>query len=268
MQFCVINKNKKSIVMLNKLSSTNFHLRLFKTLLLTANAAGLIIYLFVHLIFFDFPFDAMYELSVLLKMFAVATSFALAVCLLVILADAADFFVIKRKMTALPLSIKTFSVVLVALVIFLASCNVPVVSAGIKKDFNTGMSSSYNGMEPEKVMLVMNNEVLGHTDIPLGESFLIVNDGIKGMQAKNGKVKVGCALSITDKKGKLLLNEKDLFAGHDEFEEKDAQLLKCTVNTGEPMQWEEKYDVSVTFWDKNGSGKIENKVTIRSIDMP
>ena len=78
--------------MLNKLSSTNFHLRLFKTLLLTANAAGLIIYLFVHLIFFDFPFDAMYELSVLLKMFAVATSFALAVCLLVILADAADFF--------------------------------------------------------------------------------------------------------------------------------------------------------------------------------
>jgi hypothetical protein len=34
------------------------------------------------------------------------------------------------------------------------------------------------------------------------------------------------------------------------------------------MQWEEKYDVAVTFWDKNGNGKIENKVTIRSIDIP
>jgi len=254
--------------MLNKPSSTDFHLRLLKTLLLTANAAGLIIYIFVHLIFFDFPFDAVYELTVLLKMFAVASAFAFGVSLIVVVADAADLFMIKRKMTAMPLPVKTFSVVLVALVIFLASCNVPVVSAGIKKDFNTGMSSSYNGMEPEKVMLVMNNEILGHTDIPLGESFLIVNDGIKGMQAKNGKVKVGCSLSITDKKGKVLLNEKDLFAGHDEFEEKEANMLKCTVSTGEPMQWEENYDVAVTFWDKNGTGKIENKVTIKSIDMP
>jgi hypothetical protein len=152
-------------------------------------------------------------------------------------------------------------------VVLLSACNTPV-SVGIKKDFNTGMSSSYNGMEPDKVMLVMNNEVLGHTDIPLGESFWIVNDGIKGMQAKNGKVKVGCSLSITDQKGKVLLNEKDLFAGHDEFEEKEAKMLKCTVSTGEPMQWEEKYDVAVTFWDKNGNGKIENKVTIRSIDIP
>jgi hypothetical protein len=40
------------------------------------------------------------------------------------------------------------------------------------------------------------------------------------------------------------------------------------VSTGKPMQWEEKYDVAVTFWDKFGDGKIENKVTIRSIDIP
>jgi hypothetical protein len=35
-----------------------------------------------------------------------------------------------------------------------------------------------------------------------------------------------------------------------------------------PMDWEETYAVNVTFWDKNGHGKIENNVSIRAIDMP
>ena len=65
-----------------------------------------------------------------------------------------------------------------------------------------------------------------------------------------------------------MLSEKDLFAGHDEFEEKDAKLLECTVSTDEPMKWEEKFNAVVIFWDKNSTGKIENKVTIRAIDIP
>ena len=73
---------------------------------------------------------------------------------------------------------------------------------------------------------------------------------------------------ITDKKGKVVLKENDLFEGHDVFNEKEARLLKCIVNTGEPMQTEENYDVVVKFWDKFGEGSIEDKVTIRSIDMP
>lgn len=159
------------------------------------------------------------------------------------------------------------AIFVVVLIVFLNACN-PHASIGVKKDFNTGLSSSYINMEPEKVFLVMNNEVLNHTDIPIGESFLIVNDGIKGMEVKNGKVTLGCSLQIKDSSGKVLLDEKDLFTGHDTFEEKDARMLKCTVNTGEPMKWEEKYNVTVNFWDKNGTGRIENKVTIRIIDIP
>ena len=159
------------------------------------------------------------------------------------------------------------AIFVVVLIVFLNACN-PQASIGVKKDFNTGLSSSYINMEPEKVFLVMNNEVLNHTDIPIGESFLIVNDGIKGMEVKNGKVTLGCSLQIKDRSGKVLLDEKDLFTGHDTFEEKDARMLKCTVNTGEPMKWEEKYNVTVNFWDKNGTGRIENKVTIRIIDIP
>lgn len=247
--------------------NTRFHLRLFKSLLLTASGAGLIIYLFIHLVFYDFPINITDELVTIFKLLSITSLFAASVSLLVLLADVIDLVLLKKRSFAIPAYVTTATVLLVVLLVTISSCNTSI-SAGIKKDFNTGMSSSYTGMDPDKAFLVMNNEILNHTDIPIGESFLVVNDGIKGMQSKNGKVKVGCSLSIIDKGGKVLLTEKDLFAGHDEFEEAEAKMLKCTVSTGEPMKSEEKYDVAVTFWDKNGTGKIENKVTIRSIDMP
>lgn len=248
--------------------NAKFHLQLLKTLMLISNCAGLLIYISMHIIFIDFPFDTNSELITLLKLISIASGFALSISGMILLADAVDLIVLKKKQLIFPAELKILATGLIVIVVLVSACNTPVVNVGIKKDFNTGMSSSYSGMEPEKVFLVMNNEVLNHTDIPIGESFLVINDGIKGMQAKDGKVKVGCSLSITDQQGKVLLTEKDLFAGHDEFEEKDAKMLKCTVSTGEPMKWEEKYNVSVIFWDKNGNGKIENKLTIRSIDMP
>jgi len=116
--------------------------------------------------------------------------------------------------------------------------------------------------------MVMNDEVLNHNDIPMGESFLLVNDQLTGLVAKEGKVSVGASLIISDKTGKVLLKEDDLFRGKDVFHKDSVNYLKCTVPTGKPMEWEEKYDVAVTFWDKYGDGKIENKVTIRCIDIP
>lgn len=248
--------------------NVQFHLKLLKTLLLITNGVSFLIYAFMHCIFFDFPFEITDEILTLVKLFSVASLFAVSINAVILLADAAEFMILRKKHLAFSNHFKMLAAAFVIFVVMLVSCNGPLVSAGIKKDFNTGLSSSYTGMEPEKVFLVMNNEILNHNDIPLGESFLLINDGIKGLQVKNGKVKVGCSLSVSDQQGKILLNEKDLFADHDEFEEKDAKMLKCTVSTGSPMKWEEKYNVAVTFWDKNGTGKIENKVTIRSIDMP
>jgi hypothetical protein len=140
--------------------------------------------------------------------------------------------------------------------------------AGIKKDLATGLTTTYKGMEPAKAFMIMNDEVINHTDIPLGEQFLVINDGINGLVIKNGKVKVGCYLKIADNSGVILLEEKDLFAANDDFPEKEARMLKCTVSTGKPMKWEEDYYVTVSFWDKQGSGRIDNTVTIKTIDIP
>ena len=150
----------------------------------------------------------------------------------------------------------------------LPACDGSVAVVGVKKDLNTGLSSSYKNMEPQKVYLLMNGEELGHTDIPIGETFYVINDNINGLVEKDGKVAVGCALKITDKTGKVLLEEADLFKGQDIFEPDSARQLRCAVTTGKPMEWEEQYHVLVKFWDKNADGSIENKVTIRAIDMP
>lgn len=159
--------------------------------------------------------------------------------------------------------------IIAAMALLFVSCKGQIGgSAGVKKDLGTGLSSTYKNMEPAKVYLVMNDEVLNHNDIPIGEKFLVINEGVKGLKVKDGKVSVGCALKITDKKGKVLLDEKDLFQGEDLFHKDSASVLRCIVTTGEPMQWEEKYDVHVRFWDKYGDGNIENKVTIRAIDIP
>lgn len=158
-------------------------------------------------------------------------------------------------------AIKILVVIILSGVLF--ACNAQV---GVNKNLNTGMVTSYKGISTEETKMIMNDEELNHTDIPIGESFVIVNDNVKGLTVKDGKVSVGCSLTITDKTGKVLLSEPDLFKGHDVFEKADR--LRCTVSTGSPMKWEEKYNVHVVFTDKYGTGKIENDVTIRMIDIP
>ena len=98
--------------------------------------------------------------------------------------------------------------------------------------------------------------------------FRLVNDEIDEMIEKNGNVSAGCSLCISDEKGTILLEEKDLFAGNDVFKKDSATRLKCTINTDKPMEWEKNYNIQVVFWDKYDSGKIINECTIRSIDIP
>lgn len=155
----------------------------------------------------------------------------------------------------------------ISLAVLLTACDQQKKS-GIIKDFDTGLTANYRGMQPASVFLVMNNEVLGHTDIPIGESFQLVNEGIEGMIERDGYVSAGCSLKISDKKGKTLMEVKDLFTGKDLFKKEAATRLRCTINTGAPMEWEEHYNVQVVFWDKYGAGKISNEFSIRAIDIP
>jgi len=139
---------------------------------------------------------------------------------------------------------------------------------GIRKDLNTGMVTKYNAIVPAESKIIMNGETLNHNQIPLGEKFVVVNENIKGLVVKNGKVSVGCSLTITDKNGHKMLAQSDLFKSNDVFNADTIKYLRCTVSTGKPMDWDEQYLVNITFWDKYGTGSIKNELPISIIDIP
>lgn len=150
--------------------------------------------------------------------------------------------------------------------IMLISCNGQPL-AGISKDLNTGIVTTYSKIKPENTVIVMNEEKLGHTHIPLGEKFVVINEEVKGLVVKNEKVSIGCSLLITDNNEMELLNVADLFKNDEGiYDRKDAEFLKCTVSTGKPMDSGKEYNVKIKFWDKYGGGTIENKLSIKIID--
>lgn len=225
------------------------------------------VYLWVRILLHEIPFEWKEEAAVLMQL--ILTSWTI-VALSKAGFQSLLYITTHRKQLVLHMSAhkQQLAQLLVVIIIagFLAGCSAHAL--GIKKDLNTGMVTNYSGLSAEESKIIMNNEELGHTDIPLGESFIIVNEAVKGLTVKDGKISVGCSLTIADKTGAVLLSEPDLFKGNDVFEKDNINYLKCTVNTGQPMHWEEKYAVTVVFTDKFGTGKIENKVTIRMIDIP
>jgi hypothetical protein len=256
--------NKQILSLIGQKFKKNLHI--LKMTLFFSNLAAVTIFLLVRTLFHDYNIRMGEDAEIILKTLLIGTALGVSLFALYFLTEIAEVLLGNKISLALPEKILA-GVFIVSLFLSFASCN-GSISVGIKKDLTTGLTAKYNNIEPEKVMLVMNDEVLNHTDIPLGESFMLVNDNVKGLKEKDGKVSVGCSLIITDKNGKELLHEADLLKGDAGVFSKDITYLKCTVNTGAPMQWEETYAVNVTFWDKNGTGKIENKVNIRAIDIP
>lgn len=244
------------------------HLWLFKQILKCCLAVCLFIYAAVRIIFFDFPFEWAEETMLVVKMMITGASFAACISGILLLADGIHYAFIKWRTLHFTLIAKRMAIAMLLLIILISACNAQPPAVGTVKDISTGLTATYKKIKPSKVLLVMNDEEIHHTDIPIGESFMLVNNGIKGLTVKNSKVSVGCGLTIKDKAGKILLQSDDLFKGCDILDKDSADYLKCIVHTGKPMKWEEKYYVTVIFWDKYGSGKIENKVTIRCIDIP
>lgn len=229
---------------------------------------SLTVYLWVRILLFDIPFTIAEDGSIVIKM--LFTCWAIIVsCRLGF--NSLYFIALNRQQIlngSIPVKNKLLQLVTgITIVAFLTGCN-GRIAVGIKKDLNTGMTTNYNGISIEDSKIIMNDEVLNHTDIPIGESFVIVNEGIEGLTVKDDKVAVGCSLEIIDENGKVLLSEPDLFKDVNAFNKDSVQYLRCAVNTGAPMQWEENYIVKTVFTDKYGTGRIENEVMIRMIDVP
>jgi hypothetical protein len=228
----------------------------------------LCVYIAIHIIFFDLELDWKEEMISLFKMALVATAFAAGISATLLITDMIQYAVKKIQLVKPDLSLKKWAFTILIVIVAISAGYAQAKDAGVVKDAATGLTATYKNLKPGKVLLMMNNEVIHHTDIPLEESFMLINNGVKGFTVKNGKVSAGCSLLIKNKSGKTMLWSADLFKENDLLDKDSASFLRCTVSTGKHMKWEEKYDVTVIFWDKFGTGKIENRVTIRCIDIP
>jgi hypothetical protein len=272
MQFYSTNQHKQTTMIqefFNGQFNAAMHFRLFSKLLKCCLAISITVYVLVHLILFDIPFEWPDEIYTLAKILLTGSIFASIISSIIIIADLLDMIFKKRHSFELkPVPVKRIAIMMLLLIAVVSACSAQEPATGMVKDITTGLSASYKNIKPGKVLLVMNDEIIHHTDIPLGESFYLVNNNIKGLTVKEGKVAVGCALTIKNKAGKTLLHSDDLFNRNDTFKKDSVSFLRCKVSTGNPMKWEEKYYVTVIFWDKYGTGRIENKVAIRCIDLP
>ncbi len=254
-------------ILFSKKLTKQDHLNILKSLLIFTNTIAFLLYAFLRLLFISTPIELSDDVIAIFKTLMVGTSAALSISAILLVTEFIDRMLSQRKFSPYP-ALKYAGVAILTIVIFfLSSCKTQMIS-GVHKDLNTGMLTTYENLETQKTVLVMNNEVLNHTDIPLGENFALINDDVKGLVEKDGMVSAGCKLVITDKNGNQVLNEPDLFKGEDVFLKEKAKSLKCTISTGKPMDWDESYYVAVTFWDKYGNGKIENNFSVRMIDIP
>jgi hypothetical protein len=231
---------------------------------------ALAVYIWARLVLYEVPFSLLEDGWNLLRAFVLAW---MLIILLMALLRPVYYLKLARKHIyhIMPQnsfkSWPTIAGMAISLTVILIACRETQVR-GEMRQAETGLQTRFEGLRPGKAFLVMNDEQLAHTDIPIGENFQLINDPVEGLEERNGMVSVGCSLKITDQRGKLILNEPDLFKGKDLLKKEEARMLRCTISTGEPMEWEELYTAEVRFWDKFGKGSITNTVTVRMIDIP
>src|SRR6186997_230763 len=125
-----------------------------------------------------------------------------------------------------------------------------IPQSGIIRNTSNGITTTFKNIKTEEVVKVMNGEVVEHDQVVLGENLEVISNKISGLTEKNGLVSVGCELTVSDQSGKVLLHLEDMFGPDQTFVKDSVSFLRCTVSTGSPMQYNEKYDVIIKYWDK------------------
>ncbi|XVJ67421.1 MAG: hypothetical protein HEQ40_15095 [Lacibacter sp.] len=152
---------------------------------------------------------------------------------------------------------------IIILAILFTSCN---FSKGVKKDLNTGLSTSYNGFAIEDAYLSEGEEgkKLNSNEVALGAQVNIQVTGVENYKEENGKIFPGCTLILTDKAGKELLNLPDLFADSKEgLPATEGKNLRAKLTTGDPMLAGQTYHLQCRFFDKK---KADNEI-VTHVDL-
>lgn len=142
--------------------------------------------------------------------------------------------------------------VLSFLVMLLAGCNGCHFSKGVKKDFTTGLSYSYNGLAVEDVYLGdIDDKKRASNKVNLGESVKIVANDVQHLTEKDGRIFPGCSMLVTNSAGEKFLAIDDLFAKEiNGISPQRANVITAKLDTGSPLEKGKTYQLKVEVFDK------------------
>ena len=160
---------------------------------------------------------------------------------------------------------KKITLVVVLLSFFsLSGCQMDF-SKGVKKDFKTGITVTNDGLSYEDYYLAVGDQRLGTSEVSMGDKVYLNFTGVDGFTEENGKVFPGAAMVVTDRDGKEVLHEDDLFSAYskDGVDKADAKVMSVSVVVGDPMISGESYNWKVRFWDKKHAGEIRAELDLK-----
>ena len=137
---------------------------------------------------------------------------------------------------------------LLSAVVVFSSCH---FSVGVKKEFATGLTYKYNGLEVKNVVLVgPDNNQMTDNKVRLNTQIGIVAVGVSNYALQDGKAVPGMSLDVTDKNGGSVLRQDDLLEGMKGYPPETASELRGSITVGKPMMSGETYHVKLHIWDK------------------
>lgn len=157
----------------------------------------------------------------------------------------------------------TTLIIFCTVLIFLSACN---FSVGTNKDLKTGLSISYNGFTVKEVYMTdQAGNRLSSNKIPLGSTMHVIANNVGGYTLKDGKAYPGCAITVTDKTGKIMGTLPDVLeeVSKNGLEPANATLLSTDIRLSPPFVVGQTYHLNVRFFDKqNAKSKITADVDL------
>jgi len=139
----------------------------------------------------------------------------------------------------------------------LSSC-----TAGVNKDLLSGLKISNSGLSYNDAYLSRAQVKLNTSEYEIGDTIYLYIDGVEGYVEKDGKVKIGASIVITDPSGAKIADFPDLFEQYDStgLSKSDASVVQLRIFVLSPLVAGPKYNWKSKVWDKNGKGEINSEV--------
>lgn len=139
----------------------------------------------------------------------------------------------------------------------MSGCN---FSKGIKTEFSTGLTYSYNGFRIDDVKVLNSslNPIKGKKHAE-GTVLRIELHGIKGYAVENGKIYPGCSVGVTDNEQNIILKNEDIFKDYETTADHFA-VPYINLSFGNSFLAGKEYELNAHFYDKK---KPENIIDIK-----